>query len=201
MARFFTLGRERIRLPQCREKPSNDASFADDSGVVLDDAPSDGPDPAHVYPICVTTPDGGYMQCGGFRSSASPSGSVCLGGNTFCGTVPFTLTYVVKSGFPVPLTATLWRCDSFLETACVPPKNEGNGNLNSVQLSFGNPNGAVGPSTTMLLQQVGTSIGATCAGANAADATHFKIEDSYGNHVYVPFGQGGCCPPGAANSQ
>jgi hypothetical protein len=175
---------------------SGDAGFSADSGFTLDDAPSDGPDPAHVYPVCVTTPDGKYMQCGGFRSSSSPSGSVCLGG-AFCGNVPFTLTYIVKSGFPVPLTATLWRCDSYTATTCVPPKNEGNGNLNSVQLRFGAPNGALGPSTTMLLQQVGSSIGATCPGANPADATHFRIEDSYGNQVYVPFFQGGCCPPNA----
>ncbi len=181
--------------------PSPDAGFADDSGVVLDDAPSDGPDPAHVYPVCVTTPDGGYMQCGGFRSSSSPSGSVCLGGNAFCGTVPFTLTYVVKSGFPVPLTASLWRCNSYNATTCVPPKNEGPGNPNSVKLSFGAPNGGVGPSTTMLLQQIGTSLGATCPNANAADATHFRIEDSYGNQVYVPFFQGGCCPVGTGTCQ
>lgn len=169
------------------------ASVTEDGGSAVDS--SSDVDTSHVYPVCVTTLDGQKMRCGGIVGQGSPFASTCLGSNQFCQTAPFSATFKIDSGFAVPLTASLWICTGASEASCVPATNESPGTPLAVQLTFGAPNGNVGPHTTLMLQQVGTSVGASCPNTTVAVATHFKVEDSYGNYVYISFNQSACCPP------
>lgn len=175
-----------------------------------------------VHDICATVlstngsgDDGnpiGDVDCAGGWSNGPPI-STCLATPRCAGTnargaafdSPYVITMSIVSGFATPLTATLVNCplgnQNQQRSPCVAATNESAAAPFAVKLTFGQPNGNAGPSTTLVLQQTGTSAlsGAECNHTTWADATDILVADSYGNKVYLPIGStldGSGCPNG-----
>ena len=141
----------------------------------------------------------GNQDCA-FGWSNGPPILTCLGSPVCTGEVegvPYTEPYYISmnivSGFPVGLTATVVNCPSGDESTtspCVPAINETMASPFAVTATFG-PTGNAGPTTTLNLQQIGTSAlsGATCNSATWANGSFILVADAYGNKVYLPISQ------------
>ncbi len=185
------------------------AACSSGSGSTTTVTPPSPPPTQTVHSICAniisTNGSGangdpiGNADCA-FGWTNGPPISTCLGSPQCSGQVggvaydsPFTITMSIISGFATPLTATLVNCPlgpQSQTSPCVAATNESGANAFTVHISFGQPNGNVGPSTTLILQQTGTSAltdaGGDCNHLSWANATDILVADTYGNKVYLP---------------
>jgi hypothetical protein len=187
--------------PHAGPSGSSDAGggSASDSNTSLLDAPVNDAAPDDV--LCAYKTDGSNeMACGanapGLFDQANFTDPIvlCVGDAKLCNGAPSSVTLKITSLLALPLKLTLLYCpDTFHNGAdCVPASREMGTAPLSITTTWGEPNGNVGPMTTLTIEQTGPSTGA-CSNDTDALGTDIQIQDPYGNELVIPYVQTACC--------
>lgn len=179
--------------------------------------PSPAPAPAPAPPpvaandkLCGTVLSGQYAgqegcaEAGSFHYSSTARSVMCLGAGC---PLPFTSQVRIdtRPNYLGPLTVRVVNCrrapvaglDN--DTNCPAPSTNDVNHRGMIGASFDAPNGAVGPQTSITIQQFTASFGMPCINASLpspySDANHVLVQDAAGNRLYLPVTVGQSCIP------
>jgi hypothetical protein len=161
--------------------------------------------------LCGTVLSGRYAgnegcgENGSFRYSSTARSEVCLGAGC---PLPFTAQVRIdtRPNYRGSLTARVVNCrrapvaGQNNDVNCPAPTTNDVGHQGMIEVRFDAPNGAVGPQTSITIQQLTASYGLPCVNSNLpspySDANHVLVQDEAGNRLYLPVSVGfSCIPP------